>query len=170
MSGGAVGGGKKSAPNIDLVPILDAMTSVIFFLILSCAFIEYTKLTLPPSKTALVNATDAKNPLAPRLFGLVKGPEKIEVVLLWQGDKPGITHKEVNRSEPQKRSVELEIATKELISEFAKQYPEEKSLQLGISKSGSYQELISLMDGVRNSIQDIVLISHTEEALISSKL
>lgn len=170
MSGGGGGGGKRDVPHIDLVPILDGMTAVIFFLILSSVFLEYTKLTLPPSKTNLVSANDPKNPLAPKLFAIVRSSEKIEIVLTWQGDNAGYDRKEVFRTDAKKKSLEIENAVKDMIAEFAKKYPNEKSIQMGISRTGTYQELISMMDGVRTNIQDIVLISPTEESLIGNRL
>lgn len=170
MSGGAVGGGKRRLPEIDLVPILDAMTCVIFFLILSSVFVELTKVTLPPAQTSTLSSTDKKNPLSPKLFAVVRPEQKIAIALVWSGDSPNKKVKEIFRTDQKKRSKELEAATKELVSDFSREFPGEKSLQVGISPQGTYQELIAIMDGARASMQDLVLISPSEEALIKNRL
>ena len=46
-----------------------------------------------------------------------------------------------------------------IVKEFKVHFPEEKSIQMIFSGTATYQELISVMDGVRVEIQDIVLLS-----------
>jgi biopolymer transport protein ExbD len=151
---------RRHTPEPELVPILDALTCIIFFLMYTTTFMELTSLTLPPSAVSKVQSTTTadSNPLTPKIFVEVEN-QKIEMVLKWTGTSPGNIKKSVTRSHAERYSKELEATVAEMVSEFSKKFPNEKTLQLGIAERGTYQELITIMDGIRKSIQDIVLIS-----------
>lgn len=156
-----------NGPHIDLVPIVDAMTCVIFFLILSSTFIELTKITLPPSQVQVSSdnvSTDI--PLESKLFLLLNPQEKLQVVMSWKGSQPGFLTKEVPREDINKKNHELEQASIELIQEFKKTHSELKHIMIGMSSSSNYQEMISMMDGVRKFTSDIVLVSPQDESNI----
>ena len=58
---------KKRMKDLNIVPILDMLTTVIFFLLMSTSFIEYTKLTLPPASTISSANSSAVPPVAPKM-------------------------------------------------------------------------------------------------------
>jgi biopolymer transport protein ExbD len=152
---------RRHIPEPDLVPILDALTSMIFFLLLSATFVEFTKLTLPPSQTSVISNPMAGNPLAPKLLiAAVNG--KIRVTLKWGGDTPGANSKDLERENVGRKSKALESAVRELSKDFVQKFSSEKSIQLGLSEAATYQEMISAMDGLRPQFQDVVLIGPAE--------
>lgn len=161
MAGGSGGHG----PEIDLVPILDAMTAVIFFLVLSGTFIEFTKLTLPQAKTSTITDPVAPAPVAPRLFAVVED-NKLNLVLKWDGNTPGMKSQKVERAS--KRSSELEKVIFEMTEDFKKTYPSERSIQIGLSKKANFQETISIIDGVKKNIPDVVMNSYNEEEMFKT--
>lgn len=159
---------KTHIPEPELVPILDALTAVIFFLLLSVTFIDLTKITVPPSQTSVITSPVRPPPRTPKLFVKAKG-DKINLGLFWTGDKPDNIKKTLARKPENARSPELETAVNEMVKKFKEQYPDEKTLQLGLTDEGTYQELLSAMDGVLPVIQDIVLISSHDMAIYDDR-
>lgn len=149
-------------PEPDLVPILDALVSVIFFLILSTTFMEYNKVTVPPSKSSVISGPETPQPIAAKLFYQIKGADKVRVVLKWAGANPDMLQEEVSRKDPLQRSEEVQKAVEKMVTEFKGKFPEEKTLQLSFSERAVYQEVINVMDGARTQMQDIVLVSAAE--------
>lgn len=169
---------KRHTPEPDLVPILDALTSVIFFLLLSTSFFELTKITLPPSKTSVVTDPVASIPVAAKMIvgptnqANQKNEQKplLRLLLKWDGKNPGSIEKTVERADDNTKSNELQKQIKEMVAEFSAKFPEEKSIQLGMGSSATYQELVTTMDGVRAVLQDIVLFSNQEaEAILNTE-
>jgi biopolymer transport protein ExbD len=150
---------------IPIAPILDLMVVIIFFLILSTSFVQFSKLELPPAQTSTITDPVAPTPLAPK-FLAVKKNKDITVALKWGGDRPNQLTGKLPAEEFDIEARAIPFVSN-LLEEFKKQYPQEKSIQLGLGANLSYQNLISVMDGIRPSIQDIVLISSEEaESLI----
>lgn len=151
---------RRHTPEPELVPILDALTCIIFFLMYTTTFMELTSLTLPPSAVSVVSKNDQNKgvPVIPKLFIDVVD-QHIVVKLKWSGQNPGSTVKKVERNKPERYSQELQKTVQDLVAEFAKKFPEEKSLQVAVAERGTYQELISVMDGVTKSVPDVVLLS-----------
>ncbi len=147
--------GRKHIPEPDLVPILDALTSVIFFLLLSATFMTLTKLTVPPAQVSTAKASDLI-PLNPVLVVKENNGELL-LKLSWKGSQPGEMVKQVSRMMP--RNLELLAQTEALMKEFSGRFTDQKTLQLSLSNQIQYQELITVMDGVRTAYQDIVLVS-----------
>lgn len=151
---------KRHVKDPNIVPILDMLTTVIFFLLMSTSFIEYTKLTLPPASTVSAPPNPGKNvpPLAPKAL-LTKRGEAYRIVLSWGGEQPG-----------QSEAGAADEATilggmKRLAQGFAERYPNEKTLQVSLGRDVRYQSLISMMDGAKDFLPDIVLVSyHTAES------
>lgn len=140
--------------DLNIVPILDMLTTVIFFLLMSTTFIEYNKLTLPPAKTVTSTVQSDVEPLSPRLLVTFKG-EALKLRLIWKGKNPGENEVE---STPAEIGTKLQI----LLKQFAEKYPNEKTLQVSLEKDVSYQTLISIMDGSKDLIPDVVLLSYHE--------
>lgn len=145
---------KKHTRDLNIVPILDMLTTVIFFLLMSTTFIEYTKLTLPPAKTVTSTTPSASNPITPKLIVVPKG-ENFTLKLTWQGKQPG---------EDAVLSSEANVVPKlmDVLKKFSAKYPSEKTLQVSLEKDVPYQVLISVMDSARDVIPDVVLLSYHE--------
>lgn len=158
---------QRHTPEPDLVPILDALTSVIFFLLLSTTFFELTKLTLPPSQTSVITDPQRPTPVAAKMMIAVKKssgqtPDQLRIVLKWGGEKPDVMEAVVERNKENARDEKLESEIARLVTEFNEKYPTEKSIQLGFGTGATYQEMITSMDGVRAKLQDVVLFSNLE--------
>ena len=147
-------------PNI--VPILDMLTTVIFFLLLSTSFMEFTKLTLPPSRISTITDPVAPPPVSPKLmFG--KYNEKMRLLLSWSGESPGEWAETLSLPEaPKERRAALYKSASESIKKWKAKFPKEKTLELGLGAGVPYQDMITLMDGTIETLPDIVLISPEE--------
>jgi biopolymer transport protein ExbD len=150
---------RKHIRELNLVPVIDMFTTVIFFLLLSTSFYAFTKLTLPPSKVSVNTDPLTPPPLSTKLvIGEVQAqPPLLTVKLSWVGESPGEERVDVSEAE-------LETKVRELVSRFHDKFPAERTIQLGMSPSVRYQSLILAMDGAREKLPDIVLISPEEAA------
>jgi biopolymer transport protein ExbD len=148
------------APEPDLVPILDGLTAVIFFLLLSVSFVGLTKVTLPPSSSS-VSTSSNENPVSAKLRVLSQG-STVLIRLEWLGEEPGSLKENVLRGRPNEKNKALLAAVREMTEKFKKRFPKEKTLQLALAENMTYQEMISIMDGALVNIQDIALSSYTE--------
>jgi biopolymer transport protein ExbD len=154
-------GASRSLPEPDLVPILDGLTCVIFFLLLSISFIGLTKLTLPPSANTVVAASVDQTPVSPKLK-VRHDKANLLVELEWTGSRPESSKLSVPRDLSKRIHRELIQQVSALVNTFKEKYPQEKTMQLVLSPDLNYQEMISVMDGIRIHIEDIVLNSYKE--------
>jgi len=154
---------KRRIIDLNIVPILDMLTTVIFFLLLSTSFMEYTKLTVPPSGVAVITDPLVPPPLGPKLI-LFKAGKELKAMLTWVGSKPGEAMDSVPITDLDETRVGLVTLTRKMSKEFITKFPKEKTLQMGLSPKLPYQYLIAGMDGVRENMPDIVLISPLEVA------
>lgn len=160
MAGGGSSDGRS--PRLDLVPIIDAMTCVIFFLLLSSTFVEFTKISMPQAVSSVVTTSaSTEPPLTPKLIGVAKG-EYLHLILSWGGKKPSHMEKRVQRDSKNQRSEPLQVTAQGIVREFKRLFPNEKALLLGLSPKATYQEMISVMDGARQELEDLVLVSWSE--------
>ena len=154
---------ERHIPEPDLVPILDALTSVIFFLVLSTTFMEFTKVTVPPSKTSVITDPLRPPPVSGKiLVQLDKKGSGLKLDLKWGGVSPDLVSENVTLIGDRADNHLIEDAANKIVSEYLSKYPDEKSIQVGFGKNVNYQQMISTMDGIRKRIQDIVLISYHE--------
>ncbi len=151
----------RHIPEPDLVPILDGLTCVIFFLLLSISFVGLTKLTLPPSASSVVSATSEKLPLSP-IIKVIHEKDSLLVKLEWTGDSPQVLQFKETRDLSKKIHRDLIEKVSGLVGEFKQKFPDEKTMQLVLSPDLNYQEMIAVMDGIRPHIEDIVLNSYKE--------
>lgn len=149
---------------LNIVPVIDLFTIVIFFMLLSTTFIAFTKLTVPPAKVSSISDPLPMPPLSPKLVLLEAeaGGGGYRLALSWAGQKPGRQLVRVPALEGRALAERLGVESRRLVEEFSRTYPSETSLRLGLGSRLSYQQLISVMDGVRERIPDIVLISYEE--------
>ncbi len=155
---------RRHTPEPDLVPILDSLVCVIFFLLFSTSFIELTQMTIPPSVVSSAATASAEPPLTPRLFVAKSSQNSLKLSLVWKGTQPGTSDRQVKRKDKNKPSTELENAVREMAEEFSTKYATEKTIQLALDKEASYQELVNVMDGLKKIFPDLVLISYDEVA------
>ena len=146
---------KKHIQDLNIVPILDMLTTVIFFLLMSTSFIEYTKLTLPPASTSSAPIEQKDPPVAPKVFVTEKVKDQYSIRLQWGGGHPGQQVTETDETN-------IIPKTQELLKTFSQRYPKEKTLQISMGKLVKYQALISVMDGARDFTPDMVLMSYSE--------
>jgi len=146
---------RKPIKDLNIVPILDMLTTVIFFLLMSTTFIEYTKLTLPPAATAVSPSADLPPPLSPKLILKVNPDGLLTGTLFWSGASPG----DLNFQAEQDQIVSK---ASEVIGLFSSKYPSEKTLQISLEESIPYQRLIDIMDAARDYLPDTVLVSYLE--------
>ena len=148
---------RKPVRDLNLVPVIDMFTTVLFFLLLSTSFYGFTKLTVPPSKVSVNTDPLVPPPLSARLL-VAPGPEgNLSVVMSWVGAEPG-------KLEATATQETLEPKVKGLVEQFSQKHPMERTVQLGLAPGVNYQALIWAMDGARQKLPDIVLIS-PEDAL-----
>lgn len=161
-------GKRNKAAQLDLnvVPILDMLISVIFFLLLTTTFVGYTKLTLPPSGVSTISNPVAPPPLNPKLLAAGISKNQIKLVLIWEGAKPGHQVKTVEYEDMQTLRTNVVAATEELLKEFVAKHENQKSIQIGLAAQVNYQTLVSMMDGSRKFLPDPVLISYLDAAAI----
>lgn len=151
---------------LNIVPVIDLFTIVIFFMLLSTTFIAFTKLTVPPAKVSSVSDPVTTPPLSAKLV-LLEGEAEgagpgYRLALSWAGPQPGRQVARVPALEAKALQVRLTAESRRLVEEFARTYPSEKSIRLGLGAGLPYQQLISVMDGVREKLPDVVLISYEE--------
>jgi biopolymer transport protein ExbD len=160
---------RRPQKDLNIVPILDMMTTIVFFLLLSTSFIEFTKITVPPSRVSTITAPERPPPAQPKLY-VMKVPEGIRLQLNWSGKNAG-SRFELYTSEPSPDPAtdqlrhdadRIQELAKKMTEEYKQKFPDEKTLQVGMGSQVPYEDLIAVMDGVRDQMGDIVLISHTE--------
>jgi biopolymer transport protein ExbD len=154
---------KKHVKDLNLVPVIDMFTTVLFFLILSTSFYTYTKLSVPPAQVDTITKPQPKPPLAPRLLlASSKSGAKVKLVLTWEGSQPGEAEETVDSQDPKATPEEIRKVATSMVEKFLKKNPDEKSIRLSMTTNTTYQYLISMMDGVRDHITDVVLTSYEE--------
>lgn len=145
--------------DLNIVPILDMFISIIFFLLLSTSMIGLTKHVLPPSATkAITSETSTAPPMNTKIF-IIGTQGKFNAILKWEGAVPG-TEKIILDTQNLDKPKKVVDDIKKTIVEFKKKYPQEKTIQIAMKSEVSYQMLISVMDGVRESLPDVVLTSY----------
>lgn len=160
---------RRGIRELNLVPIIDMFTTVVFFLLLSTSFLYYTKLTIPPSKVSVITDPVAPPPLAPKIL-LTGQNGKYRMTLHWAGKEPGESSEWISGSNLESSSSEVVSTAKRIVQSFHDKYPAERSLQMGMSSEVPYQLLISTMDGARDLMPDIALISYDEALAFSQGL
>lgn len=159
---------KKKIQDLNIVPILDMLTTVIFFLLLSTTFLEYIKLMVPPSQVSTTQSEPKDRPkaYAPKLL-LTQGGGSLKMTLTWSGSMAGRKRVSVDVGQDLvavRPKIQEELG--KLMKEFSQLNSTEKTLQIGLGSSVPYQHLITAMDGVREVTPEVVLISYAEaEAL-----
>lgn len=158
----------KRIIDLNIVPILDMLISIIFFLLLSTSFIGYTKLQVPPASVSTVTSPVAPEPLSPKLMVAGKD-QKVRLILVWKGEKPGRKIESVDVPADDSRAKIIQEKVFGILKEFNTKYPGEKTLQMGLSPKLPYQFLIASMDAARETVPDVVLIDYNEVQALAAQ-
>ena len=184
--------GSSKQISLNIVPVLDMMTLIIFFLASTAVFLEMTKQTVPPSATKTITAPERPPPLAPRLT-VFNEDKQYRIIMRWSGETSGQIEKLVPKVAPEvagaapvspevkEKNIETDReanlkAGLEIMNEFFVKFPTERTFQVAMSANTGYQHMISMMDaiqlGVHNYEQqskavtpqpaNIVLVSYAE--------
>ena len=154
---------RRHVGEINIVPILDMLTTIIFFLLISASFLQFNKISIPASKTSLLETSEVP-PRQPRLM-LAKTSEGQKLVFCWGGQKPG-TYSQVFSATADIKMISVKAT--EFATNFKKQFGDETTVQVGLGKTLPYSNLVALMDAVRNQMPNVVLVSY-EDAQIASE-
>lgn len=161
---------RRSFLNLNLVPIMDMLVTVIFFLLLSITFIEFTKQTIPPSSVSTIEDPLRPPPVNPKLY-MGRTAQGLKAVLEWTGVNPGVTSTFLEvPSETRGAHKVLREQIDQMIKKFKESYPEVNTLQLGLARDLDYQIMMAVMDGVRMNMGDVVLASYVDAEAAIEKL
>jgi len=147
---------RRHVSELNIVPVLDMLTTIIFFLLLSTSFMEFNKLTVPPAQVSTITDPVAPPPLQPRL-AVTRVGASYQVLLTWAGPVPG----SVKQADVASAQALFTVLSK-VVKEFKVRFPSESTLQMGLGRDVPFEDLIWAMDAVRESISDIVLYSPEE--------
>jgi len=161
---------KREFRNLNIVPILDMFTTVIFFLLLSTTFINLTKQTVPPSGVSTVTDPVAPPPLNPKIYLVNKSDQEFSFIIKWAGSKAGAKAVTFQREDlfqaPSKNEMFNELAFEEKVKpyleKFKESYPKQKSIQIGLGADVEYMFLSKIMDMAIEFTPDVVLVSYNE--------
>ena len=159
---------RRPVKELNLVPVIDLFTTIVFFLLLSTSTIAFTKLTVPPSAVSTVTNPIAPPPMATKLLVLRAGNQR-KLLLQWMGKEPGQFDGIVTADDPKALEKALLEKATDLTTRFTKKYPKETTVQLGLGPDVTYQNLINVMDGIREHLPDVVLISYQEAVARGNK-
>ncbi len=148
----------KGLDELNIVPILDMFISIIFFLLLSTSMIGLTKQVIPPSATKAITSEESSLPVNPRII-VIGTLDKMNAILKWEGNKPGSVKVEIT-SDYLTKPKQVVDDIKKMVGDFKKEHPSEKTIQVTLKSDLPYQILISVMDGVREHLPDVVLTSY----------
>ena len=161
---------RHHAKEIPLAPILDLLTVVIFFLILSASFIEMRQDTLPPSSTTVAKGTSVDPNSPPLNPKLIMGMRDNQIILLmkWFGVNPGQEVKILKISQKD-YDQQLKKSAFEIVKNFKKIYPVDTHIQLGWQGKIKYQMVLTLINGVSMEVKDLVFLSPEESEILIEK-
>lgn len=151
----------RAGIELNVVPIMDMLICVIFFLLLSTTFMGFTNLQVPPSVVTTQSEATKPEPVAPKMMAYIRD-NSLQIRLEWKGAKPGAETAMVEPKNLVGRAMSVQDETRKIVQKFKKVYPSENTLQMSLSAEIPYQILISMMDGARELLPDVVLYSYTE--------
>ena len=149
---------KHPINDLNIVPVLDMLVAIIFFLLLTTTFVGLTKLQVPPSRVSTITDPVLPPPLSPKLL-LNSAGGNLVVSLRWEGASPGGKTERVPLASLEADRTALLTAALKLLTEFKLNFPKEQTIQLALQGDLAFQYLIDLMDASRDQLPDIVLLS-----------
>ncbi len=154
---------RRHVGELNIVPILDMLVTIIFFLLLSTSFLQFNKSTVPPARTSVITSPEVPPPLQAHFVLAQTAPNKLRLLLHWAGATPGAYSENfaLNQENLELDKLIAEKAT-EFTTQFKASYPEEKTIQVGLGRGIAYGKLILLMDVLRDDLPDIVLLSYSD--------
>lgn len=159
--------------NLNLIPIVDMLTTIIFFLQMTVTFYSFSKHTLPPSSQTPASMSEVEKvaPFNLKLLGLKTSEGNYQMVLIWQGSSPSSKSFELQISdESTKLQLDQSVSKfKELMKEIKLiAGSNEKSVRISLEKELPLQVLVSVIDSVKETFPDVVLSSSQEAQNYSS--
>lgn len=152
---------RRNQIDLNIVPIMDMLICVIFFLLLSTTFMGFTNLQVPPSAVTTISDPGKTEPLAPKMMAFIRD-NALQIRLEWRGPKPGAQTAMVAPKLLEGRALTVQDETRNMVKKFKEQYPNENTLQMSLSAEIPYQILIAMMDGAREQLPDVILYSYSE--------
>jgi hypothetical protein len=159
---------RRQSPEINLTPILDMLVSIIFFLLIFCVFSEYSQVSLPAVKEATNSVTDSVL-LSPKILVRSLSNGRVRFDLLWAGEHPGRQTQEFGFSQLNSADTWM-TAMKKFSENFAKQYPRQKSIEVGLEGQFSYQHLLYVIDALADRFPDVALINPKKVVTFQGRL
>jgi len=160
---------KKQEVELEIVPILDMFTAIIFFLLISITFVQFTKHALPPSGVTTITEPQAPPPLQPKLYVTETG-SRLKLILTWAGRNPGSISDTASISPIDNYPKSLGTAVQKIVQRFVTEHPSESTIQLGLGRNVHYQNFIAVMDNVNKLMPDVVLLSYAEAEAVTESL
>ena len=157
----------QQVKGLNLIPIVDMLTTIIFFLQMTVTFYSYSKHTLPPSAMSAASAADAAKapPLNLRAITKQIGADRYRLVMAWQGANPSSLSYDFDlASTTSKEALRGVIAgIKAKASEIKDGVGRgENTLRITLDKQIPLQILVTIMDGVKEKFPDLVLSNWSE--------
>ncbi len=147
---------------IPLAPVLDLLTVVVFFLLLSASFDVFRQHIVPPaqivSQPSSAQTEPDQIPLNPKLLVDASSDKVLRVSLIWGGAAPGAIVKQAKELQGDY----LSDGAQNIATEFKNKFPNEKALQIGFTSDTPYQKVLEIYDGVAKEYKDLVFISNAE--------
>ena len=144
---------------IPLAPILDLLTVVIFFLILSSSFDEFSKTLIPSQKEVTSNqsasALDTKK-VNPELR-ITYNNNQYKIILKWKGANENQLTKDLILANDLNYKEELNNTTFLLAKQFREKFKNEDDIQLKFSGKIKYQDVLSVVDGAALVFKNVSL-------------
>jgi biopolymer transport protein ExbD len=105
-------------------------------------------------------------------FLVTQGNGGLKLKLQWSGENPGENKKSLARSsDPSTKNERLALLSlvQEMAKSFRSQHPKEQTVQIGLGSNVHYQDLLTVMDGLKEYLPDFVLISNFEAEAFSKE-
>lgn len=152
---------EQETTSVPIVPIIDMLVAIVFFLLLSTSFYDLTQQSIPANHSVQVSGAQTQPPLSPRLY-ISRSGRSIVCTLVWSGTKAGQRVATVAAPTLVGPQPELSKKVGELINFIKTNFKSETSIQIGLAGDLPHQTLISVLDGVAKNKMDVVLVSDAE--------
>lgn len=154
---------RKGIIELQIAPVLDMLVAVIFFLLLSTTFVEFTKQSIPPMVISSVTDPKKTEVVAPKVLAM-RDATSLTVMLTWGGAAPGKYVRVLPSKEEKTPSADVIRILDQMIKDFQIIYPNETTVQVGFNEVATMQDVLSVMDAVAARLPDIALISYQDTA------
>jgi hypothetical protein len=159
----------KQISEVPIVPIIDMLVAIIFFLLLSTTFFNLTFQSVPPSKNITITDPQVPPPPSPKLF-IDDENNVLHLTLAWSGPQAGQRDMRFPLSTAKDYSPQIASMAKTMVEEFLRVYPRESSIQVGLSPELPVQILLSTVEGINKTPLSVVLVSYKDVVAFKNRL